>query len=51
MEPAYKTTTRTNGVLVFIWDVLAFAGGAGVILAILHWLRSVLPIIDQLRLF
>ena len=51
MEPVYKTTTHTNSVLVFLWDVLAFAGGAGVILGIVHWLADVLPIVHRLRLF
>ncbi len=51
MEPAYKTPQHPNSVLVFVFDVLAFAGGAGVILAFFHWLTDVLPIFNQLRLF
>ena len=50
MEPAYKTTAHTNSVLVFLWDVLAFAGGAGVILGILHRLADVSPIFARLKL-
>ncbi len=48
MEQGYKVTPHTNSVLVFICDVLAFAGGAGVILAVFHWLAGALPIFHQL---
>ena len=50
MQQPYKTPHHPNSVLVFICDVLAFAGGAGVILAVFHWLTRALPIFQQLGL-
>jgi hypothetical protein len=48
MDPAYKTVQHPNSVLVFVCDVLAVAGGAGVMLTFFHWLADVLPIVDRL---
>lgn len=50
MEQVYTTSHRPNGMLVFICDVLAFAGGAGVILAVAHWLGIMVPIFQHLGL-
>jgi hypothetical protein len=50
VEQPYKASHHPNSVLVFLCDVLAFAGGAGVILTIVHWLTDVLPIFQQLGL-
>jgi hypothetical protein len=50
MDPAYKTVQHPNSVLVFVCDVLAVAGGAGVMLTFFHWLADVLPIVDRLGL-
>jgi len=46
----HKPAQKPNGVLLFVFDVLAFASGAGVILAVLHWLADVLPIFQSLGL-
>jgi len=47
----HKSTPKPNSLLLFVFDVLAFAGGAALILSVFHWLAGVLPIIDRLGLF